>query len=137
MVPSHLRWLELEAPEVLPAATRAHRLLLWAWLPAMAMVSIAMVIVARSWSGGDPTVLAGTAFLVIWLVVFLPPAALGLPVAWKASRAGRSGARSQASRGRLRMLALLHFLLVAFAAIALVPSARLMLTAMRHHLGGA
>ena len=61
MVPSHLRWLEVDAPAVLPAAVRAYRVLLGVWLPAIALASIGAFFVfrGRSWDL-DPAVLAGT-----------------------------------------------------------------------------
>ena len=136
MVPSHLRWLESEAPEVLPAAARAHRLLLWGWLPLIALVSVGVWLVTRdSPLGADPVFLGGVVLLVVWLVVFLPPAILGLPVALKAGRAARRDARSPPSRSRLRTMAVLHAMLVVIAVVALVPGFTLMFRALRRILG--
>src|SRR5688572_11552987 len=104
MVPSHLRWLETEAPDVLPAAARAHRLLLWGWLPLIVVVSIGVWVVMRDAPIGSDPVFLGGVVLVVWLLVFLPPAILGLPVALKAGRAAGNGARSAPSRTRLRTM---------------------------------
>lgn len=138
MVPSHLRWLEVDAPDVLPAAVRAYRALLFFWLPLVGLAAIAGYVAfrGRTW-GLEPAVLAGTAFIAVWLLVFLPPAALGLPVALKAGRAMRNGVVTAEARRRLRQLAWLHFALPALALLALVPCAPSMLAALRHHLGGA
>lgn len=136
MVPSHLRWLETEAPDVLPAAARAHRLLLWGWLPLIAVVSVGVWLGTRnSPMEADPVFLGGVVLLVTWFVVFLPPAILGLPVALKAGRAARRDSRSPPSRARLRTMAVLHALLVVIAVVALVPSAALMLRTLRRILG--
>ena len=136
MVPSHLRWLEIEAPDVLPAAARAHRLLLWGWLPLLALVSIGVWLGMRDAPlGADPMFLTGVLLLVVWLVVFLPPAILGLPVALKAGRAASRDARSPPSRSRLRTMAVLHAMLVVIAAVALVPGFTLMFRALRRILG--
>ena len=138
MIPSHLRWLESDAPDVLPDAARAHRWLVGFWLPVVALASCGLLVAALLWSGqGDPVVLAGTIFLVAWFVVFLPPAIIAWPVAWKAQRARRNGALSEAGRLGLRKLAWLHFALVAFALLALFPIAPYVVVAMRHYLGGA
>lgn len=137
MVPTHLRWLEADAPEVLPAAARAHRWLLFAYLPLVALASIALYFFGRNvMQGDDPLVLAGGIFAAIWLVVFLPPALLGLPVALKARRALASGARDDGSRQRLRRLSLMHSLMPMLALIALVPCAYLLAAALRHAQSG-
>lgn len=136
MTPSHLQWLEAEAPDVLPDAARAHRWLLRFWLPLVALAACALIASAPRWSGtDDPVVLAGTIFIGMWFVVFLPPAILAWPVAFKAQRARGNGALSDSGRRGLRRLAWLHFALVGFALVALVPIAPFALVAMRHHLG--
>jgi len=138
MVPTHLRWLEVDAPDVLPSATRAHRFLLWGYLPLVAIASIALYLFTRRLPPEvDPVVFAGGVFLVVWLVVFVPPAVLGLPVALMARRALAGGSRSAESRRRLRTLAVLHGLLVAFALVAIVPCGMLVVAAIRQHLGAA
>jgi hypothetical protein len=138
MIPSHLRWLETDAPDVLPSAARAHRMLVLFWLPVVALASCALLAAAVLWSGeSDPVVLAGTVFIVAWFVVFLPPAIIAWPVAWGARRARRNAALSEASRRELSKLALLNFALVAFAPLALVPSLPYIVATMRHYFGGA
>ena len=65
MVPSHLRWLETEAPEVLPSAARAHRLLLFGWLPLLAVVAVGAWFTVRDAApGSDPVFLGGVVLLV-------------------------------------------------------------------------
>ncbi|HVF36166.1 MAG TPA: hypothetical protein VND91_12660 [Candidatus Saccharimonadia bacterium] len=136
MVPTHLRWLEVDAPDVLPSAVRAHQLLLWVYLPLVAIASIAAYVMVRgAYADADPVDFAGSVFVVVWVVVFLPPALLGLPVALKARRALANGARDAASRQRLQRLWMLHVLLPALALIALVPCAYIVVGALRQQLG--
>lgn len=136
MVPTHLRWLEVDAPDVLPSAARAHRLLLWLYLPLVAVASVAAFVMGRdAVADANPVDLAGAVFVVVWLVVFLPPALLGLPVALKARRALANRARDAASRQRLQRLWTMHALLPALALVAFVPCAYFMIGALRQQLG--
>lgn len=137
MVPSQLRWLESEAPDVLPVAVRAHRVLLFAWLPLVALAAGAMYVTTRAGlPGPDPIVGIGTLVALAWLLVFVPPALVALPVAIRARRAARAAPAGSSARRRLSRFALLHVLPFVLALLGLVPSASLAVPAVRHWFGG-
>ena len=138
MVPSQLRWLESEAPGVLPVALRAHRVLMFAWLPLVALMAGALYVTTRGGlPGPDPMTGVGYLVALAWLIVFVPPALVTLPVAVRARRAARELPAGEPARRRLSRFALLHVLPFAFALLALVPSASLAIPAVRHWFGGA